>query len=71
MRNKFSGFINLVFEHVDILIVAETKLDTSFPTAQFSMPGFHKLFKLDVTINSEGLLMLLDLYLLENSKPIN
>ena len=57
MRNKFSGFINLVFEHVDILIVAETKLDTSFPTAQFSMPSFHKLFKLDVTTNSEGLLV--------------
>ena len=56
MRNKFSGLTKLVFEHVNILIIAETKLDTSFPTAQFLMPGFHKPFRLDVTTSSGGLL---------------
>ena len=39
VRNKCSGLTYLVFEHVDILIVAETKLYTSFPTAQFLMPA--------------------------------
>ena len=53
--NKFSDFTNLIFEHIDILIVAETKLDTSFPTVQFWIPGFYKPFRLDVTTNSEGI----------------
>ena len=44
-------------EHVDILIVAETKQDTSFPAEQFLMPGFHKPFRLDVTANSRVLLV--------------
>ena len=57
MRNKFSGLTKLVFEHVNILIIAETKLDTSFPTAQFLMPGFHKPFRLDVITSSGGLLV--------------
>ena len=56
-RNKVSGLTNLIFEHVDILIVAETKLDTSLPTAQFFMPGFHKPFWLDAAANSGGLLL--------------
>ena len=58
-------------EHIEILIIAETKLQTSFPTAQFLMPGFHKPFRLEVTASSGGSLMLRDLYPLENSKPIN
>ena len=34
---------------VDILIVAETKIDASFPTAQFSAEGHHKPYRLDVS----------------------
>ena len=34
---------------VDILIVAETKIDASFPTAQFSAEGYHKPYRLDVS----------------------
>ena len=49
VRNKLSGLTNLIFEYADIVIVAETKLDTSFPTVQFLMPGFHKLFRLEFT----------------------
>ena len=49
VHNTFSGLTNLVFEHVDILIVAETKLDTSFLPL---MPGVHKPIPLDVTTNS-------------------
>ena len=47
----------MILEHVDILIVAETKQDTSFPTAQFLIQGFHKPFRLDVTANSRVLLV--------------
>ena len=34
---------------VDILIVAETKIDASFSTAQFSAEGYHKPYRLDVS----------------------
>ena len=72
VHNKFSGLTNLVCEHVDNLIVVETKLDTSFPTAEFLIPGFHKPLRLDVTANCGGLSVYVrDLYPLENSKPIN
>ena len=43
---------------IDILIVAETKLDLSFPTAQFLIPAFHHLFRLDINRRSGGLTIL-------------
>ena len=55
VHNKFSGLTNLVCEHDDNLIVVETKLDTSFPTAEFLIPGFHKPLRFDVTANCRGL----------------
>ena len=39
---------SLISENVDILTVDETKLDPSFLTAQFLIPGFHHLFLLDI-----------------------
>ena len=40
-------------EHVDNLCVAETKINKSFPAAQFSWPGYHKPYRL-----SEALMFL-------------
>ena len=57
MSSKFYCQANLVFQHVGIVILTETKLDTSFPTAQFLMGGFHKLFRLDATLQSGCLLV--------------
>ena len=48
---------SLISENVDILIVAETKLDSSFPTTQFVIPGFHHPFRLDINRRSGGLLV--------------
>ena len=57
LRNRLSDLTKLVFEHIDILIVEQTKLDASFTTAQFWIPGCHKLFRLDITANTGGLLV--------------
>ena len=38
-------------------MVAETKLDSSFLTAQFLIPGFHHPFLLDINRRSGGLLV--------------
>ena len=48
VRNKFKNMSSLISEKVEILIVAKTKLDSSFPTAQFLIPGFHNTFRLDI-----------------------
>ena len=48
---------SLISENVDILIVAEPKLDSSFPTAEFLIPGFLHPFRLDINRQSGGLLV--------------
>ena len=40
IRNKFTNFASLIQNSVDVLVIAETKLDASFPTSQFEIPGF-------------------------------
>ena len=57
VRNKFQNMSSLISENGDILIVAETKLDSFFPTTQFAIPGFHHPFRLDINRRSGGLLV--------------
>ena len=51
----------LVFFHFipkgKVLEVSETKLDDSFPTAQFSLNGFCKPYRLDRSSNGGGILL--------------
>ena len=57
VRNKFKNMSSLISGNVDILIVVETKLDPSFPTAQFLIPRFHHPFRLDINRRSDGLVV--------------
>ena len=57
IRNKFGSLCNLTLSRVDILSIAETKLDYFFPNAQFLIPNFHQPFRLDISRNSGGLLV--------------
>ena len=57
IRNKFDGFSEIMSNKVDIFIVAETKLDSSFRSGQFTINGFGKPIRLDVSSNSGGLLV--------------
>ena len=41
----------------DILVLTETKLDTSIPRNQFLMEGYSKLFTLDIKRSRGGLLV--------------
>ena len=47
----------IVTNNVDILIISETKLDDSFPTAQFSLHGFSAPYRLDSNSKSGGILL--------------
>ena len=52
IRNKF-GTLSLIFKNnVDILMISETKLDDSFPTAQFLLHGLSAPYRLGR--NSKG-----------------
>ena len=57
VRKKFEYLIGIINENVDIFTIAETKLDGSFPTAQFEIKGYYSPFRLDITNKSGGLLV--------------
>ena len=40
IRNKFELLAVAVLGNVNILLVTETKIDKSFPTSQFVIPGY-------------------------------
>ena len=62
LRNKFDLFSEQVKGSIDILMVSETKLDDSFPEAQFLIEAFHSPFRFDRNINGGGVM----LYVLED-----
>ena len=47
----------VVMENVEILAIAETKIDESFPTAQFLLVGYHSPYRLDKSPKSGGILV--------------
>ena len=57
IRNKLNDLKNVVFNNVDLVCIAETKLDESFPESQFVCAGFKKPYRFDVTDKSGGLLL--------------
>ena len=57
IRNKLDDVRNLILDNVDILCISESKLDSSFPIGQFSVPGFKQPVRLDVSDKSGGLLL--------------
>ena len=48
---------NLIKGNIDIFLVSETKIDDSFPTSQFLIPGFSPPLRLDRNSYGGGLLL--------------
>ena len=46
---------DIVIKHVDILVLTETKLDDTFPIAQFLVNGFSEPCRLERNRTGEGL----------------
>ena len=61
LRNKFESIQEMLAKNLDVLLLTETKLDESFPSAQFSVQGF-KTIRKDRNKDGGGLL----LYINEN-----
>ena len=60
IRNKFENLCDIVGNNVDVLSIAETKLDSSFPNEQFLLPGFHETLGLDINHRSARLLVYIE-----------
>ena len=56
-RNKFTDLQTIINGNVDIVSIAETKLDASFPSAQFTLEGYYTLYHLDIDNKSSGILV--------------
>ena len=58
MRNKLKDLLRYTENNFDILCIAESKLDSSFPKSQFKVKGYkYPPFRLDITDSSGGLLV--------------
>ena len=55
--NKLSQLATLVDKNIDILVITETKLDESFPTAQLEIDGYSEPFRKDRTKHGGGVLV--------------
>ena len=61
MRNKFTD-LQTINGNVDIASVAETKLDASFPSVQFTLEGYHIPYRLDINNKSGGILVYVNIF---------
>ena len=57
IRNKFNMLADLIAGKIDLLLISETKIDDTFPSSQFLIPGFSTPYRLDRTENSGGLIL--------------
>ena len=58
LRNKFEMLQEVIGNSIDVLLISETKLDTSFPSSQFALDGFTPPCRLDRNRTQHGGIML-------------
>ena len=56
LRNKFDSLLQIVNNNIDILLISETKIDSSFPTAQFNITGY-TTYRRDRNQNGGGIIL--------------
>ena len=55
IASKFDAIKAIIPGSIDVMVFCETKLDDSYPTAQFVIDGFKKPFRLDRNSNGGGI----------------
>ena len=55
IRNKFNDWQQVICDSVDVLTIAETKIDSSFPTAQFRLANYPTPYRLGVIGKNGGI----------------
>ena len=59
IRNKFNDLQEVIKSNIDVVMIAETKTDAPFTTAQFLLDNYHQSFRLDINSKSGGILVYL------------
>ena len=54
IRNKHSDLFSIIDSNVEIVTIAETKLDSSFPSAQFIVDEYSAPYRKDRNANGGG-----------------
>ena len=57
IRNKFEELISQVKGTVDVLMISETKIDDSFPIANFLIDGFSQPYRIDRNSSGGGIML--------------
>ena len=57
IRNKFDSLIYMLDKNIDTFLISETKLDDSFPSAQFKIEGFITPYRYDRNDKGGGFLL--------------
>ena len=57
IRNKLSDLLPIIDSNVEIVTITETKLDSSFPSAQFIVDGYSAPYRKGRNANGGGLLV--------------
>ena len=57
IRNKFEMLKATITDKTDILLISDTKLDSSFPVNQFLIDGFTPPYRLDRNANVGGIML--------------
>ena len=57
LRSKFELLTEMVGDKVDVLMISETKLDSSCSDAQFSIKSYSKLYRLDRNSKRGGIIL--------------
>ena len=57
IRNKFEMLQFLLADYIDILMISESKLDSTFPSLQFQIHDFRTPYRLDWTDRGGGILL--------------
>ena len=65
IRNRFEELISQVKGTVDVLMISETKIDDSFPIANFLIDGFSQPYRIDRNSSGGGIM----LYVREDIPP--
>ena len=56
LRNKFGYLIEQITGNIYILMISETKLDSSFPIGQFLINGYIEPFRIDRNSQGDGIM---------------
>ena len=57
IRNKFEALTEIIKDKLDIFMISETKLDSSFTVGQFCIDGYSKLFRSDRDEKGGGIML--------------